>query len=239
MSCFSSIRSLGLSSAVLLALTLPFSSSAFASDTPLDEALKADYPLTKVGVTMLKIDYSRITQPGAVLTVRIPGVYADVANTPQAIISTNIDNGQASQQKGFLASLSKTGQSRTLNPSETVYVTRLDIKQDTVHFELVTENVTTLGTGQSTRYRAEVNFHIPNLETMTPDDVKKTIDAVIADPATANAVESKTIKLGMGAEEVKKILGNPDKIVDLGAKQVYIYKDMKVVFNDAQVSDVQ
>jgi hypothetical protein len=34
-------------------------------------------------------------------------------------------------------------------------------------------------------------------------------------------------------------LGNPDKIVDLGAKQVYIYKDMKVIFMDERVSDVE
>ena len=69
--------------------------------------------------------------------------------------------------------------------------------------------------------------------------MKKTIDTVITDPATASAVESKTIKLGMSTDEVKKSLGNPDKIVDLGTKQVYVYKDMKVVFLNNQVSDVQ
>jgi len=69
--------------------------------------------------------------------------------------------------------------------------------------------------------------------------VKKTIDTVVADPAVASAVESKTVKLGMSTDEVKKTLGNPDKIVDLGAKQIYIYKDMKIVFIDSKVSDVQ
>ena len=74
---------------------------------------------------------------------------------------------------------------------------------------------------------------------MTPDDVKKSIETVIADPAIASAVQSKTVKLGMSPDEVKQSLGNPDKIVDLGAKQVYIYKDMKVIFLDGKVSDVQ
>lgn len=69
--------------------------------------------------------------------------------------------------------------------------------------------------------------------------MKKTIDTVIADPAIASAVESKTIKIGMSPDEVKKSLGNPDKIVDLGAKQIYVYKDMKIVFLNSQVSDVQ
>jgi hypothetical protein len=74
---------------------------------------------------------------------------------------------------------------------------------------------------------------------MTPDDVKKTIDTVVADPAVASAVESKIVRLGMSPDEVKKSLGNPDKIVDLGSKQVFIYKDMKVILMDGKVSDVQ
>jgi hypothetical protein len=236
----SSFRSSALFRAAVLAATLPFlAARSYAADAALAETLKADYPITKVGISMLKFDYNRITQPGITLTVRIPGIYADVANTQQAVINTNIENGQAVQQKGFLAGLSKTGESRTLNPNEQVYVTKLDVKPDMIHFELVTTNVTTLGGGNGTRYRAEVNFRIPNLDSMKPEDVKKAIDAVIADSATANAVESKTIKIGMSTDEVKSTLGNPDKIVDLGEKKIYVYKDMKVVFKDSQVSDVQ
>ena len=69
--------------------------------------------------------------------------------------------------------------------------------------------------------------------------MKKNIDNVVTDPAAASSVESKTIKLGMSPDEVKKSLGNPDKIVDLGPKQVFIYKDLKVMFQNSQVSDVQ
>lgn len=232
-----SVRALQI--AVLTLVLMPVSAYAFVTDGAIAETLKADYPLTKVGVTMLQFDYNRITQPGVVLTVRVPGIYADVAGTKQAIVSTTIEGGQAVQQKGFLASLSQTGQSRTLNPDEQVYVTKLDVKRDTVHFELITAKVTTLAGGEGTRYRAEVNFHIPGLETMKPEEVKRTIDAVIADAATANAVESKEIKLGMSTDEVRKALGNPEKIVDLGEKKVYIYKDMKVIFKDSQVADVQ
>ena len=50
---------------------------------------------------------------------------------------------------------------------------------------------------------------------------------------------SKTVKLGMIPEDVKQSLGNPDKIVDLGTKQIFIYKDMKVILIDGKVSDVQ
>jgi hypothetical protein len=34
-------------------------------------------------------------------------------------------------------------------------------------------------------------------------------------------------------------LGKPDKIVNLGAKQIYVYKDLKVTFLNGKVSDVQ
>ena len=43
----------------------------------------------------------------------------------------------------------------------------------------------------------------------------------------------------MTTDEVKTSLGNPGKIVDLGAKQIYVYPDMKIVFVDGKVSDVQ
>jgi hypothetical protein len=39
-------------------------------------------------------DYTRVTEPGPILAVRLPGIYADVANTKNAIIETNYTNGQ-------------------------------------------------------------------------------------------------------------------------------------------------
>ena len=225
----------------LVCALAPVAAFSAPNSKAMREALIADYPLTKVGMTGLaQFDYTRITQPGAILAVRVPGIYADLANTKNVIINTNLTNGQLTQATGFAAAFGgNTGHSRTLNPQEKVYVTMITVRKDSVLMELLTTDVTTLGDGQGTRYRAELNIKLPNLDTMTPEDVKKTIDTVIADPATASAVESKTIKLGMSPDEVKKSLGNPDKIVDLGAKQVYIYKDMKVVFLNSQVSDVQ
>ena len=189
---------------------------------------------------MLKTDYNRITQPGTILAIRVPGIYADVANTENAIVNTNVVNGQVSQATGWSAAFGgSTSYSRTLNPNEKVYVTQVDVKRDAVQLELLTVDVTTLGDGQGTRYRAEVNFTIPGIDTMTAEDIKKTIDTVVADPATASAVQSKTVKLGMSPDEVKTSLGNPDKVVDLDSKQIFVYKDMKIVFMDGKVSDVQ
>lgn len=204
-------------------------------------ALVALYPLTRVGMSgLVDFDYTRVTEPGTILAVRLPGIYADVANTKNAILETNYSNGKISQQTGFAAAFGgNTTHSRTLAPNEKVYVTQITVRKDAVLMELLTVDVTTLADGRGTRYRAELNIKVPGMDEITPEDIKKTIDTVITDPATASAVESKTIKLGMSPDEVKKSLGNPDKIVDLGPKQVYIYKDMKVVFLNSQVSDVQ
>ncbi len=43
----------------------------------------------------------------------------------------------------------------------------------------------------------------------------------------------------MPPDQVEGALGKPDKNVTLGAKQIYIYKDMKVTFKDGKVADVQ
>jgi hypothetical protein len=48
-----------------------------------------------------------------------------------------------------------------------------------------------------------------------------------------------TIQLGQTPDEVTGALGQPEKIVNLGAKQIYYYKDMKVTFVKGKVTDVQ
>jgi hypothetical protein len=48
-----------------------------------------------------------------------------------------------------------------------------------------------------------------------------------------------TIQIGQSPDEVKGLLGQPEKIVNLGAKQIYVYKDLKVTFINGKVADVQ
>jgi hypothetical protein len=51
--------------------------------------------------------------------------------------------------------------------------------------------------------------------------------------------EPQTIQLGQSTNDVQTALGKPDKVVNLGAKQIWVYKDLKVTFKDGKVSDVQ
>ena len=57
--------------------------------------------------------------------------------------------------------------------------------------------------------------------------------------AAAPAAEPTSIEKGMTPDQVEAALGKPDKKVNLGSKQLYIYKDMKVTFLNGKVSDVQ
>jgi hypothetical protein len=61
--------------------------------------------------------------------------------------------------------------------------------------------------------------------------------AVVA-PADAPA-STPTIALGQSINQVTAAMGAPQQIVDLGSKKIYKYPDMKVIFINGQVSDVQ
>jgi hypothetical protein len=55
----------------------------------------------------------------------------------------------------------------------------------------------------------------------------------------APAPEPQQIEKGETPDQVKAVLGQPDKIVNFGSKQIFIYKDIKVTFLNGKVSDVQ
>jgi hypothetical protein len=51
--------------------------------------------------------------------------------------------------------------------------------------------------------------------------------------------EPQTIQLGMTTDQVQAAMGKPEKIFNVGTKQIYTYKDIKVTFLNGKVSDVQ
>jgi hypothetical protein len=55
----------------------------------------------------------------------------------------------------------------------------------------------------------------------------------------APPAEPQQIEKGQTPDQVKAALGNPEKIVSLGLKQIYVYKDLKVTFLNGRVFDVQ
>ncbi len=58
-------------------------------------------------------------------------------------------------------------------------------------------------------------------------------------PAGAPAGGTPTIALGQSIDQVTSTMGAPQQIIDLGSKKIYKYPDMKVIFMNGKVSDVQ
>jgi hypothetical protein len=51
--------------------------------------------------------------------------------------------------------------------------------------------------------------------------------------------EPQTVQLGMTTDQVQSVLGRPEKMFNVGTKQIYVYKDVKVTFQNGKVADVQ
>ena len=204
----------------------------------LEEALKSKYELTKTG-----IDRVRITQPGTILVIQKEGISGDLSSD-MSFLNNKVRNGQVAQAGGFGAIMQDKKTSRTLKVGDKVYVFKIEVKDDQVRYFIITGDtydVSVHGSTRQTRYKALLSFELGKefLDSASVDDVKKVADAIIAPEAEVKAASTKSVELGQTPQQVEAILGRPDKIVNLGAKKIYVYKDMKIVFVDEKVADVQ
>jgi hypothetical protein len=206
----------------------------------LKDGLEALYPVTKRSM----MDTNRITKQGTVLVVKKEGIAADLGSDLRYSI-TYVEGGGMREQGG--ATLALTGgkdRSRTFRNGERVYVTDVKVGDDHVMLMILSVDMsdyTEKGNTKQTRYKGAVSFKIPKseIQAMTPDAVKALIDPVLAIEAEAASAPPPTIALGQSFDEVQKILGKPDQVINLGSKVTYVYKSMKVIFMDGKVADVQ
>jgi hypothetical protein len=63
--------------------------------------------------------------------------------------------------------------------------------------------------------------------------------AAMSTAPAAPAGPPPTISIGESSTQVLQAMGMPQQMIDLGKKKTYIYKNMKVIFVDDKVSDVQ
>jgi hypothetical protein len=71
-----------------------------------------------------------------------------------------------------------------------------------------------------------------------PADAGAAASAPIAPPPPPPAAPP-TIALGQTVDQVTAGMGAPTKVIDLGTKKIYVYKDMKVTFKAGKVTDVE
>ena len=81
-----------------------------------------------------------------------------------------------------------------------------------------------------------------NQQTQAADQAEQEVASAAPAPAPgapAPPPATVTVSLGQTIDEVTANIGPPARIIDLGAKKIYVYQDMKIVFQDGKVSDVQ
>jgi len=158
-------------------------------------------------------------------------------------------------------------EARALHVGEKVYVTDIAVnsekKRDMIDFTIV-ECDSCNGATQISSYKAQVDFEFAKGALANPSvsQIEDTIGNVFtidnstqgtqaqqpqAQPGQpeaqpqppAQAPAPAQIQLGQSIDDVVAAIGQPEKIVDLGAKKIYVYKDLKITFTNGKVSDVQ
>jgi hypothetical protein len=218
-------------------------------------SLKSEFTRTK-----MTGDKSDIVTAGSVLVLHKDNLL--MCSTEAKVPPTNnFKDGRISCGFGCLmawtTALSSMGQTANTIPQrkfvsgEKFWVTDYVVKDDGVVFQFYSDPF------DNVRYYTQLKFSFRKGSVPAADDLMKivadvlTVDAPPQDapaqdaaaPAQAAPAEPagppKTIALGQTTAEVLEILGQPTKIVNLGAKQMYFYPDMKGIFTNGKVSDVQ
>ena len=229
--------------------------SARAQDAPsaLADQLKGQYKLAKVGMDS---NGWSVTEPGTVLVIQKGGILG-VPPANLAMAASTYKDGELHGPNGFAAAM--VGKvSRYLTVGQKIYVFKMDVsvKSDKVAL-LIIECDSCNGVQQPSFYKSQVVFQFPKgyLGKADASQVQDVISQVLAPDAAASdqqqsqpqqqAVPNQptsdppTIQIGQTIDQVKAAWGPPERIVDLGKKQIYIYKDLKVTFIDGKVADVQ
>jgi hypothetical protein len=226
----------------------------------LQEQLVAQYQVAKV-----KADSSGygVVDPGTLLTIQKNGVLA-VPWRAMTMCPAKYQDNAFHPSVGFCAGMLKDV-SRYFQTGEKVYPTKIDVNVNKakVSFTVVACDSCS-GTNPPTSMKGEVVFQFAKgyLEKAGVGDVEDAIGKVflISDDSqqedsqnqgngsgqpqqqqaqTQQQPEPATVQLGMTTDQVQSILGKPQKIFNVGPKQIYVYQDVKVTFQNGKVADVQ
>lgn len=213
----------------------------------LEESIKSHYgPLTK----RVFLSDNGIGKPGPVYIVTADGVIAEPAGADGTIF-THVRNGAIEQPKGTgvarafgaLVEGYERANIKVLTRGERVYIYDVSIqREDAITLHLLTVDTSTVsvdGTTVPIRFKSALSFHYDRgaMKETTVDAFVAKAKSFVSSEADGSA--PKTIELGQTVAEVEAILGKPETVVKLGARVIYTYKNMKVIFTDGKVSDVQ
>lgn len=271
---------------VLISIGLTTAMVAQAPTVSLEDQLKAQYTLVKMGTDS---SGPAVVEQGTVLVIKKGGILG-VPYSDQSIFATKYQDGAVHSPNPVGAKALGFGLAKLGRPAPTtqffqvnskVYPAKLfvNLPKDQVVIGIV-DCDSCNNVNPPTFYKADVVFQFPKgaLATTSPSQVEDTIAGLLAldDSAQdqgnngqqggngngnsndqgnqqgnnqggggaaqaqqAPPPEPTQIEKGQTPDQVKAAIGQPDKIVNLGAKQIYVYKDIKITFINGKVSDVQ
>lgn len=226
---------------IILLLLLMASTSPAATPEELSSEVTANYRVTVPGF------FGNFKAIGNILTPRREGLGA---NRPSTMFKPNlVKNSQLVMAGGGDLSLG-TVHNNTLKPGERLYL--YDVSTGDTYLQLDLYTVATYvlpGMRGPTPLQASVRFQYDDgLAGLTTsqllDDISEWFGTEeesrpAAKPRKTAAATTRTIQLGQTLEEVTAIFGPPEKQVLLGAKKIFLYGDLKVVFVDGKVIDAE
>jgi len=79
----------------------------------------------------------------------------------------------------------------------------------------------------------------PSVNPAPPTPLVDAPPAAIPPPPPPPDQPPPTIEIGQTVDQVVAMLGQPQKVAKVGAKQIYFFKDLKVTFTSGKVSDIE
>jgi hypothetical protein len=244
----------------LLAFALAILAAPVYSEAPtLQEQLNAQYKSVRIGA-----DGAIVGDPGTLLAVQKGGIIA-VPWKALAKCPAKFHDNEIHPSTGFCANMMKNV-SGVFKKGAKVYPVKVDV--DLAKAKITMQVVrcdSCYNDSVQNAMKGEVVFEFAKgyLEKASAGEVEDTIGQVFAissddqqeqsadaaqqpdqqaapEPAQSpQQAEPATVQLGMTTDQVESALGKPDKIFNVGTKQIYVYKDVKVTFLNGKVSDVQ
>ncbi|HYM78719.1 MAG TPA: hypothetical protein VE377_22300 [Candidatus Dormibacteraeota bacterium] len=243
---------------VALVVILP-ATVAFSQAVTMQEQLSAQYKVARMGSDSGGFT---VVEPGTLLTIQKGGVLS-VPWKALALCPAKYQDNNFHPSVGFCAGMLRDV-SRYFQVGEKVYPTKIEVRPDKakISFTVVACDSCN-GVNPPTSMKGEVVFQFAKgyLEKAAVGDVEDAIGKVFLisgddqqgqggndasqqqnqqQPAQEQTqAEPQTIQLGMTTDQVQAALGKPEKIFNVGAKQIFVYKDVKVTFQNGRVADVQ
>ena len=248
--------------AIACALSVPVASAQ--TPVSLQEQLAAQYKVARMGSDS---GGEAVVEPGTLLAVQKGGVLS-VPWKAMVLCPAKYQDNSLHPSAGFCAGMVKTV-SKYYQKGDKVYPLKIEVSLDKakITFSVVAcDSCNNVNPPASMKGQVVFQFAKGYLEKASVGEVEDAIGQVFAissddqqgqggdnngqqnqqqsaqqgqQQQQEQQAEPQTIEKGQTPDQVQASLGKPDKIVNLGTKQIWVYKDLKVTFVNSKVSDVQ